>query len=388
MRRAETYEQIQPLIGLCKTGRLLDVQDWIAAGNPVNLPLPTDKKTRRKNPLEIAIESGFHSLVEVLLRAGSYQEEPRYSAMDHALEKRRVDLVELLVKYGADAKSVSLRQVFETYSPEIIEFFVAQGADFDADNPLAYALCEKIQPALGVYKRHKDRFRTFPEQVNVALRYHAKEGNLKWVSLMLWAGADQYSKGPDLPDGYPEDEEGACALELAALFGHLEIFKLKGIRPDPNHSSASDILDCACGSHKPDLLRILLDKRFDPGSLPDRGSSLIQGLLREMTNEYRPWDSYKKEKDIDSYRARDCIKMIHMLVRAGARWEPDPRAVGEARRAFLKMRADYTLEFVWIMSEYKACSRGVAESLMTKPLIKDLVSRHCRRFEEMMESLQ
>ena len=36
------------------------------------------------------------------------------------------------------------------------------------------------------------------EQANIALRYHCKEGNVKWIALMLWAGADPYAKA-DLP---------------------------------------------------------------------------------------------------------------------------------------------------------------------------------------------
>ncbi len=92
------------------------------------------------------------------------------------------------------------------------------------------------------------------------------------------------------------------------------------------------------------------------------------------------------ERDIDSSRSRDCIKMIHMLARAGARWEPEGRAIGEARKEFLKLRPDYTVEFLWIMSEYGACSRETAEKLMAKPAIKTLVSGHSRRLDEIMKS--
>jgi hypothetical protein len=218
VKRAEAYEQVEPLIELCKAGRLFDVQDWIAAGNPVNLPLPGDKKTRREYPLEVAIESGFHSLAEVLLGAGALQQDHRYSAVRHALEKRRVDIVKLLVEHGADVADVDMRDVFETYSPEIMEFFIAQGADLDANSPLAYALCEKIRPALGVYKRHKDRFWTFLEQVNIALRYHCREGNLKWVSLMLWAGADQYARGRTRPTVTRRRGRGECARIRRSLW--------------------------------------------------------------------------------------------------------------------------------------------------------------------------
>ena len=74
------------------------------------------------------------------------------------------------------------------------------------------ALSMKIRTALGVFKRHKDRFPTFQEQANIALRYHCKNGDLKWASLMLWLGANPYARGQDLDETEvdPEDE-GLCS---------------------------------------------------------------------------------------------------------------------------------------------------------------------------------
>ena len=36
----------------------------------------------------------------------------------------------------------------------------------------------------------RDTVPTANRQATMALRYHAADGNLKWVSLLLWAGAD------------------------------------------------------------------------------------------------------------------------------------------------------------------------------------------------------
>jgi len=38
MKHAETYEEISPLIDLCKEGKVFEVQAWIAAGKPLELP--------------------------------------------------------------------------------------------------------------------------------------------------------------------------------------------------------------------------------------------------------------------------------------------------------------------------------------------------------------
>jgi ankyrin repeat protein len=305
MKRAQTYEEIKPLIDLCKAGRLFDVQEWISAGKPVNPP-PSEKGYRRKSPLEIAMDCGFHSLVQVLLEGGAAIEEPRYSAIDHALSERRLDLVQLLIKHGADIHSVDMGSVFDTWQPEIMEFFIDRGADVETGNPLAYALCNRIRTALRILKEYEDRFPSFKEQANIALRHHCMEGNLKWVSLMLWAGADPYAKGPDSWDDEPDPDEGLNALEFAALYGHWDVFKLKQIRLDPNHPHSRGILRYICYKGNADFLTELLEKGFNPSELEDCGTAFIQTLLSNMSWSSWSYDdlySRRPERNVDNSRS-------------------------------------------------------------------------------------
>src|SRR5262245_14827052 len=99
VNRASTYEEIRPLVELCKAGRLFDVQAWIAQGKPVNAPPFPSKGRRGKTPLEIGLDLGFHSLIQVLLEAGAVQEpvEGWDSPMSRALAMRRFDIVQLFV---------------------------------------------------------------------------------------------------------------------------------------------------------------------------------------------------------------------------------------------------------------------------------------------------
>ena len=59
------------LLRLCKLGRLFDVQNWIASA--ISLCVPDDLRT---TPLKVALDSGFHSLVELLVR-----NEPSHGAV-------------------------------------------------------------------------------------------------------------------------------------------------------------------------------------------------------------------------------------------------------------------------------------------------------------------
>ena len=92
IKRTETYEEIKPLIKLCKAGKLFEVQQWIASGKPINGP-PSVSGHRRKSPLEVAIDLGFHSLVLVLLEGGADIKESRYNPLQHVLWNKRMDLL-------------------------------------------------------------------------------------------------------------------------------------------------------------------------------------------------------------------------------------------------------------------------------------------------------
>jgi ankyrin repeat protein len=111
--RANDYDEIKTLMDLCKAGRLFDVQDRITDGKPINLPPPPAKGARKHCPLQVSINKGFHSLVQVLLESGAIVQDGSFNALALALGKRRLDLIKLLVDHGADVRSVDMAGVFD-----------------------------------------------------------------------------------------------------------------------------------------------------------------------------------------------------------------------------------------------------------------------------------
>lgn len=387
MKQAISYEEIEPLVRLCKAGCLFEVQEWLTSGKPVNLPPAHALKRAKQSPLQIAIELGFHSLVRVLLEGGASLDDPRYPPLVQAMHKRRFDLVQLLVQQGADIHSIPMEDVFASWNSEIVDYFIERGADLEKGYPLAQALCWKIRPALGLFLKYKDRFPSFQKQLDIALRHHCKKGSVKWVALTLWAGADPYEKGPDSPD-LDDPDEYSSGLELAALYRHYDIFKLKSIKLDPQQPYATELFQNACYGDKSDLLRLLLDRGFSPRDLEDRGSSMIQSLISGMSWSFDFFSYERRDKNIDTSQSREKIKMIHMLARNGARWQPeDRRAINDARRSLLKMQPDYVLEFIWIMSEYQACAREDIETLVKASTIRALLSNHKKRLDELLDAI-
>ncbi|MFO7557332.1 MAG: hypothetical protein R6X10_00765 [Desulfobacterales bacterium] len=393
MKRAKTYEELKPLIDRCKAGKLFEVQNWLASGKPVNGP-PSVSGYRRKGPLEVAMDLGFHSLVQVLLEGGADIKEPRYNPLQHALWNKRLDLIELLVDHGADYSSIGMEEVFDTWQPDIMRWFIEHGAEVKTGNPLAQALCNRIRTALGIFRSYKDRFPIFQEQANIALRYHCRKGNLKWVSLMLWAGADPYTKGPDSWHEDPDPENDQNALELAACYEHFDIFNLKKICLDPTKPELKGILLEACSAKKSNFLEKLLKKGFNPSEYENSGTPLIQTLLTGMSwyFDVETWDIWrtdrKAKRNLDTDRSRENIKMIHILVKHGAKWFPKDRLdISDARHSLLKMNPDYTVEFIWIMSKYNACKRKDIEELIRTPSIRSLIYQYMERVNELLKNL-
>jgi hypothetical protein len=67
MLQAKTFEEIEPLVDLIAQGKLFDVQQWIADGKPINPPPHEPKKPRKAGPLEHALATSFHSMIQILL---------------------------------------------------------------------------------------------------------------------------------------------------------------------------------------------------------------------------------------------------------------------------------------------------------------------------------
>jgi ankyrin repeat protein len=117
---------------------------WIAAGKSLVLP-----KVVRKKPLHVAISTGFHSLVELLLRHSDIGE--RNNTLQHALFPNKSTLVELALAYGADVGSVPFVDVLMTGERALVAAFLERGADPIKDYRFARAFHLRAKTTLGSY---------------------------------------------------------------------------------------------------------------------------------------------------------------------------------------------------------------------------------------------
>src|SRR4051812_13803793 len=112
-----TVEESKVLLRLCRTGRLYEVEDWIKAGT--SLEVAADLRT---TPVQVAIETGFHSLIDLWARHDQGGKAKGHALLD-AVEQRRLDFVEVLVEHGAEPSTVPFLEVLRVWDPKLIRYF-------------------------------------------------------------------------------------------------------------------------------------------------------------------------------------------------------------------------------------------------------------------------
>jgi ankyrin repeat protein len=180
------------LLSLCRAGKLYEVEHWIAQGNPIHAP-----PKLRTSPLLVAIDRGFHSLVELLLKSGA---DPlaNGNALQRAVRRRHPEIAELLIRHGMDLTSVRMREACYSGSPELVRLFLEHGGDPPSDDAFAEALLTGNKAMLGIYRSYVARIPSLQQQADIALRYCCEDGRLGGVCRLLWAGANPRAKVPSL----------------------------------------------------------------------------------------------------------------------------------------------------------------------------------------------
>lgn len=90
---------------------------------------------------------------------------------------------------------------------------------------------------------------------------------------------------------------------------------------------------------------------------------------------------------LDSHETREKMEAVHILAEHGARWLPqDAREVNDVRRSLLKLAPEYTVEFVGIMSHFRATTRENLDSLLRPKSITTHLTRCQQRVSKLLEA--
>jgi hypothetical protein len=358
---ARSVEELFPLIEFCKNGDLKATSEWIAKGNP--LDLPAGKKTRRASPLQIAIEKGFLTLTEILLDGGADPMANNGEALPVAVHAKRIDIIRLLLDRGVPVTAVDFESVCYSCDPELIQLFLDRGADAITGYPLYRGFQNSLKPIISVYKTNIEALPALQRQADMALCYFAKEGNLRCVSLLLWAGARPDVKIPE-DDSKPEFSD-SCALEEAVRAGHLDV--LKKMQPEKYLEALPQLFEWCSSDSAPKILEYLLTLLPDLSNLADSGSSILEHNLWRLGWAAEPKQLFgtRNTQKIDAI-----IDSIEILVKHGAKWKPEAESVSSARRHLRHLEPSRILRVFTILKEHQAAEVAFLESLVATPTMR------------------
>lgn len=358
------------LLELCRSGKLYEVEAWIAAGKSLSVP-PEVKKT----PLQIAVRNEFHSLVLLLARHEANQ-KVKNGALAEAIKLKNLELVQLLLAHGAEINGVQFADVLLTWEPNLIRLFLDRGADVVSGFPFAEAFANKVRTSLRPFiefkKSHPEMSAQLQEQIDRALRYFCHVGDLKRVSLLIWAGADPRTKGPRLYERDDQDCYGS-ALETAALGESLDV--LRRLKPSSEVDDLADLLVCASIGGNTDIIRFLLDLGASPNCKPNGGSAAIDRCIWSI--QMHGTLDRRSPLHFSGFSFYGAFQNIDLLMERGAVWKPDDRRqMDYLRKGLCASEPDVTLQWLKLLVKHKAATDETIRELLATPRMKEHLARH------------
>lgn len=353
---ASSPDELVELVSLCRAGRIYAVEGWIRSGRPLQTRSGPSRRSTR-TALQVAIQARFHDLALLLLCNGYQPElEPRNS-LDQALEERAWDLVELLLHWGADPRTVAPSTVLETYQSELMERFWALGVDYTKGHSLAECLASSTRnrPAYGWARRHRDDPR-IAREVAIALGDAVLEEREKAIHLLLWAGADPHQRVPSLrwTDDSDSDESHYTAVETAVHFARGSVLRL--LKPDPKQDDFAGLWAYVRDPESADCLAAL--------SPPEDWSPTIVHCIREIAFDLGGRFGRK------DWNGRHCLERISKP-HGGMLTSIPPDELRYLRGSLLKMGDSY--DFRWLiewLGNPRHCSPEVYTELVRTPAMR------------------
>lgn len=374
-------EDAEHLLRLCREGRLFELQSWIAAGKPLTVPAHY-----RHTPLRVAVDTGFHSLIELLLQHENDQ-ALKNDVLQHACWRHQRSVMQLALEHGASVSAVSCQDVIETWDRDVVQMFVARGADLVTNAPFARAFKARIKAVLGIFldckRARPDLADEWQRQADMALRQACQDDDLKWVSLLMWLGANPRSKGLatedlDGPDEFQDAEYQRSALQIACSGRKPEI--LKRLRPDPTVDDLRELMTAAASwSVTPQTVAYLVRLGADVNDKVDGGSTVLDRCLNSFGWKEAVLDNWYAKTTVPMSRLGSSLEALRFVLDKGARWTPDDRSIADTRRALYRVEGDAIAVVVDLLRTHQACDEATLSALVRAPKMRSILAEVARR---------
>jgi len=190
---------------------------------------------------------------------------------------------------------------------------------------------------------------------------------MKWISLMLWAGADARAMGPSLDEKDPNDPDCyVSAMQEACYAGNVEV--LKKLKPERGRDNLEDLLHSVAISGRRDAIRYLLELGAKPNDKEDGGSSALDAFIWRLGF---PSFNYGFKTVKSKYAVSNEIANISELAQRGAVWKPDRFSMNSLRRNLYECEPGVTIELLRVLLKHNACSIEQARELLKHPRMRE-----------------
>lgn len=371
------------MLRLCREGRLFELQEWVAAGKSLSVPTGY-----RQTPMQVALTTGFHSLIEFLLRHLEDQ-SVKDDALRRACWSGQRSVMHLALNHGASICGVSFQSVIETWDRGVAQLFLEHGADAVTNAPFARAFKARVKAALGIFldckRMRPDLAEALQLQADMALRQACQDEDLKWVSLLMWLGANPRAKGLatddlDSPDPLEDPEYQQSALQIACRSKEPKI--LKRLKPDPATDDLRQLMAAAASLiTTPETIAYLVSLGADVNDKPDGGSTVLETCLRSFGWRESVWEaSYPyRHSIVPASRLAKSLDALRFLLGKGARWTPDDRAIADTRRSLYRVDADAIAAVVELLRTNRACDDSIMATLIRTEKMRTMLADAERR---------
>ena len=360
------FSEVEPLLMLCAKGKLYEVEQWIDAGRPIQYSPPVDRKLQRKDtPLMIAVRRGFHSLAALLLANGYDPSGDYYECISPAVWAKDHDMIDLLLRFGADPNAVDFCEVLETCDRALMDRFVVAGIDPCRRNAVARAVQTKRRPILGFIKQYQGQFPGIQRQIDIALHAVTEAADLRGVALMLWLGANPHAPTPSSAEEWGETECDADSTAFhAALFCQKsEVMDMIAKRPIPADRVAS-IFHSAGYRPRPGLVKRLLEMGADPNSVSPEGEHVLHEFVHPILSRFM-----RNAEDVEP-----AFQSLELVLKAGAKWTISERRLKWLRRDLIDGESRTVVRLLDLLHQYQALTPEQLHELTRTDAVKRVLN--------------
>lgn len=366
-RELGTLAEVEPLMALCATGKVYEIEAWIVEGRPIQFPKTQELKSRRwtSTPMGIAIKYHGHSLAALLLANGY---DPNGDFQDNlalAVEARDAGLVKLLLNHGTDPNRMNFCDVLLACEREAMDAFVAHGVDPCQGDALARALHTKRRPILGFVKQYREQFPAMQSQIDHALHLHAADGDPAGVALMLWLGANPHAETPAvLGKDRRRHYYATNAFETALWSQKPEIAEIM-LKQELAQEHRDKALRAMVSRGRLELVRKLLKEGANPNVIfQEEGTPVLAVAIHPLVWVYA---SGAAEEQAKQFEVLECV------LKAEAKWEPGERQLKSFRRELTEARSEVMIRVLRMVDHYQGMSHAILTELTRTPAMRKVL---------------